>query len=735
MTQEAGLYHLLFEHATQGLVLLRGEKIALANQSFAHMVGYSLDDLLGISLERILSVVHPQDRDMMLARFRDRLAGREVPTYYEFRLIQRDGEVGWWATTMSLINYRGEAAVLGTFVDVTERKQAEEALQESLTRERFLGDIIRDASLAVGVGYPDGHIGMVNSAFQELTGYSEEELKTLSWNLTLTPPEWRELEAAQLSQLYRSRRAVRYEKEYIRKDGSRIPVELVVHPYLDEGGTIACYVAFVSDITGRKQAEAAQRESEATVRALLNAPTETVLMLSVDGTVLALNSTAARRLGTSSGELIGTSVWDLLSPEVGRFRKRQFAKAISSVQPVTFEDQRAGTWFETTVYPVQDVEGQVTRLAVFARDITERRQAEEALRANKQLVDSIIDTVPLGICLTDQDGCFVRVNDEYCRIFALKREDLLKKHLSVILPPGMEEVARTAYRKILSGDVEVELERVYRRGDGAVLYLDSSNTVVYDQEGAPLVVTVVRDVTALKQAEQQRIALALEQERMRILTDFIAQASHEFRTPLSVINTSTYVLKKADDPEVQQRHLSSIEAQAQSIATLVEGLMTMLRLDSSQTILNQQVDLCSLIEGVYQGKRGDLEAKRIQTRLEFKARPLIVSGDVGYLHQAIARILDNALHFTPDGGSIHVRAELVGKDAVVEISDTGSGIEQADLEHIFERFYRADKAGTTRGFGLGLPIARAIVERHQGKIEVESAPGRGSKFRVILPIS
>ena len=146
--------------------------------------------------------------------------------------------------------------------DVTEREKAEKALNESLKREHFLAELVRNASVAVGVGYPDGRLGMVNAAFQELTGYTEEELEKTSWNTVLTPPEYLEFETAKLAELNCTKKPVRYEKEYLRKDGSRVPIELIVNPFFDDKGNVTYYFSFITDITERKKAYEALQKSE-----------------------------------------------------------------------------------------------------------------------------------------------------------------------------------------------------------------------------------------------------------------------------------------------------------------------------------------------------------------------------------------------------------------------------------------------------------------------------------------
>jgi two-component system CheB/CheR fusion protein len=160
--------------------------------------------------------------------------------------------------------------VVVTFVDFTERKRAEEELRQSQRQREFLARTIELSSQAFGVGYPDGRLGLVNDAFEKLTGYTAEELRSLDWATVLTPPEWREVEREKLEELNRTGRPVRYEKEYVRKDGSRVPIELLVHLVTDSQGKPEYYSSFLTDITERKEAEEALRRSEQRVRLKLD---------------------------------------------------------------------------------------------------------------------------------------------------------------------------------------------------------------------------------------------------------------------------------------------------------------------------------------------------------------------------------------------------------------------------------------------------------------------------------
>ncbi len=243
-----------------------------------------------------------------------------------------------------------------------------------------------------------------------------------------------------------------------------------------------------------------------------------------------------------------------------------------------------------------------------------------------------------------------------------------------------------------------------------------------------------RDITERKQTEQRERELILERERMYILADFITKSSHEFRTPLSIIQTNAFLLRRIVDSDSQKQRLQTIEDQVKHIAELVEKMVTLSRLDGGeQELILKEVDLNEIVRVANQGLHSLCLEKQHEVALELSEKPLRLLGDSDYLIQAVKCILENAFHYTPEGGSITLRSDHLNNNAVVEIIDAGMGISEGDLPHIFKRFYRADTVGTTRGFGLGLPIAEAIIEKHQGRIEVESEIEKGSTFRIYLP--
>lgn len=314
---------------------------------------------------------------------------------------------------------------------------------------------------------------------------------------------------------------------------------------------------------------------------------------------------------------------------------------------------------------------------------------------------------------------------------------LAQKHLTAMAHPDDVTALESALQRILQDGTTMALEYRMIRQNGVILYISNRLRPVWNDREKRIthVYGAIRDITEIRKAEEQAMRLRVEQERVKMLADFISHASHEFRTPLATISTSTYLLNRTAEDEHQKRHLKKIDDQIISLATLIEGLTTMTRLDVVSDMLVEPVDFCEVIETVQNIMRKPMEAKQLRLTLEMGESSLSVMGDIDDLRRAVACVWGNAIRYTPSGGEITVRCESVGDEIVVEVTDTGVGIAPEHLPHIWERYYRVDTAGTTRGFGLGLTIAQRIVERHGGRIDVESAPDTGSTFRLVFPMA
>jgi signal transduction histidine kinase len=218
---------------------------------------------------------------------------------------------------------------------------------------------------------------------------------------------------------------------------------------------------------------------------------------------------------------------------------------------------------------------------------------------------------------------------------------------------------------------------------------------------------------------------------------FVADSSHELRSPLTVIKGNLELWRKARSEEDRQIAAAAIEQETARMTRLVENLLFLAQMEatpvrSAQPVLREPVELDSLLLTVYQQARAIGRGHQITLAHE---DVVTVQGDRDQLQQLLLNLVDNAIKYTPTGGTISLGLYGAGDWARLEVSDTGIGIPTDDLPHIFDRFYRSDKARsrTMGGAGLGLAIVREVAEAHGGRVEVFSTPGEGTLFRVWLP--
>jgi signal transduction histidine kinase len=244
----------------------------------------------------------------------------------------------------------------------------------------------------------------------------------------------------------------------------------------------------------------------------------------------------------------------------------------------------------------------------------------------------------------------------------------------------------------------------------------------------------------------QMIGRLREQERLR--QEFIANASHELKTPTMAIGSVVEALQAGavEDPKLRGQFLNSLERLVDRQSSLLRDLLDISRLDGGlETNWTDGVDLAQAISDAVEQIRPQAQRKGLRLECQFEGaaehRELMVPGNAIQLQRALVNILTNAVNYTPEGAVLVSVAVPSAEAVTVKIADTGIGMDQGDLPHIFERFYRADKsraraaAGGAGGTGLGLAITQEIIARHHGRIEVESTIGKGSTFTVFLPLA
>lgn len=240
-----------------------------------------------------------------------------------------------------------------------------------------------------------------------------------------------------------------------------------------------------------------------------------------------------------------------------------------------------------------------------------------------------------------------------------------------------------------------------------------------------------------KLMEQHVIEIALEREKVRLLEEFLRDTSHDLRTPLTIISTSSYLLRRSESPEKRLVALDKIDTQVQHLQKTFDALHTLVSLEANAELTLRALDLRQLVKDLLERLTPDMQ--RAQLTLDLHLVPEqhfpLVMADAYYLEQAINALLQNAIHYTPSGGQIHIHFKQEANYLVLSIADTGIGIAPENLSRIFQRFYKVDSSRSLKsgGPGLGLSVARKIIETYHGMIRVESELGKGSCFSIHLP--
>jgi PAS domain S-box-containing protein len=364
------------------------------------------------------------------------------------------------------------------------------------------------------------------------------------------------------------------------------------------------------------------------------------------------------------------------------------------------------------------------------------RLLEEKLRASEERFRSTVENMPINLALYSRDRRLLYVNPALASICRTPVPEILGKHVDEVWP---EAIAKP---------LNHYLERAVATGER------QSYELAVSLHGAPRVVRqcMVAPVTGPDGQVQQLLAMSVDVTAQRQLVDelresdrrkseFIAILSHELRNPLAAIRSSLYVIDNATASDAAARARHVIDRQVGQLARMVDDLLDVTRITRNKIQLQRaRLDLVELVRQTIEDNRGTLERGGVQLEARLVDGPIVVNADSARIAQVITNLLGNAVKFTPSGGTVRISlsSDLAASRAVVEVTDSGTGIDPALLGHLFEPFMQADRTldRTSGGLGLGLALVKGLVDLHGGEVSASSEGlGKGATFVVRLPLA
>jgi len=340
----------------------------------------------------------------------------------------------------------------------------------------------------------------------------------------------------------------------------------------------------------------------------------------------------------------------------------------------------------------------------------------QQLSDGKQQLELILEAMGQGVMVLDRDGRITLTNSAILKALGTDRDLVRKTPLEAFRRPELEN----AVRAVLAGKPTQVLETTV--GTGTIL--QASVTPVTNVSGeVDSAVIVFHDLTDIRRTDRMR-------------RDFVANVSHEFKTPLTSIRgyTETLLSGAKDDPGIALDFLRTIERNAQQLEALVSDLLTLAKLEAEVPATREHFDLQSVIEEQIAARKNSILALDIQVTVEC---PVIqIHADRSRLSTALSNLINNAINYNKSGGQVRLSAEVQNGTMSIAVTDSGNGIPSEELPRIFERFYRVDKARArdSGGTGLGLSIVKHAIESQGGTISVSSKLGSGSTFTIRLPV-
>jgi len=780
----ATMHRTIFESAQDGMLLCEKDgTIIEVNPAACRMHGYSRDELVGTNAARL---VHP-DSLADFSGFLDTSSSDDQFTA-SARDVRKDGSPLQVEVRGSPMVFEGRPHLLAILRDVTEQKRVIENLRRSEARYRTL---VENLPQKIFMKDRDFKWVSINPLFASDLGIPPEEVLG-KVDGDFFPAELAAKYRADDERIMSADVKDEFDEEYV-EGGRQRTVHTIKTPVKDDEGRIIGVLGVFWDVTEQKEAErdrdAAQqqlqaanqqlraanqqlrateqqlrasnqqleaanqqlrstetslRESEQTARALMDATYDAAILIDTEGTILASNEIHARRLERSRGDLLGENVYGLLPPDIAERRRAWMEQVVRTGEPLEEEDNQAGFILHNTLIPLFDRKGDVDRVAVFSRDITERKRAEAELEKHRSHLEDLVEErtaeleeskafterilrdAPVGIVVYRQDGSCVSVNDLAPGLVGATREQMLEQNFREITSwreSGLFDCAERTLATRQTHQIDVEVTTTFGRDVHLACRFGT-----FDAGDEPHLLLIFTDITDLKHTESALRTKTVELQASNAeLESFAYSVSHDLRAPLRAIEGFSQAMledyaDRLDDGG--KRYLNIVSTETQRMAQLISDLLTLSRVSRAE-MRGETVDLSLMVRDAMERMRQIEPDRDVETSV---AGDVQARGDLRLLRQVVDNLVGNAWKFTsknPDA-RIEFGTTEVEEERAFFVRDNGVGFDIKYADKLFTPFQRLHGMKEFPGTGIGLSTVRRIVRRHGGRTWIESEPGKGT---------
>lgn len=724
----------LIELAVDGILIGSTEgTIVEANTYMLKLTGRSLKQLIGLSITELFAPDVLKNKPL---RFDLLKKGKTVIN--ERDILRPDGNT---IPIEMHTKMMPDGTYQSIFRDVSERKKTEETLRQSEEKYKSLvestSDIIWETDIA-------GLYKYVSPQFEIILGYSPDETLGKSPYNFIADELLSEINTRIESANESTNPFYLLVNKFKHRDGHLVHVETSGVPVYDQAGELTGFRGVSRDISKRYLAEKELFKLSAAVQQSPN----TIIITDLNGKMEYINSAGSGISGYSYQELIGKSPSVFKSGETPIETYKSLWRTIKSGKEWkgTLKNKKKNGeyfWESAVILPIKDTEGKITNYLGIKEDISERINAEEALKESEERYRELFEASPDAIILADiETGMLIDANTAACKMLNRPLEEIRTLHQTMIHPPRFFEHSRKAFRKhiddVRSIDNLLSNENIILRSDGIEIPVEVlSNKMTLN--GRQILQGVFRNITERKQAREELLKAKESAEASdKLKSAFLQNITHELRTPLNGIIGFSEMITQADSSEEDRIEFNKmIKKSSARLINTITNYMDISMIVSGITEINKYP--FSLLTFLYKIADQTVEicnSRNLQLEIVLHApeNDIQINTDEVLLSKIFFHLIDNAIKFTKKG-SITISSDIKGDNYIFSISDTGTGISDESLPVIFEIFRQSDLTASREyeGIGLGLSIAKGLLKQLGGEIWVESSKNEGSAFHFTLP--